>query len=591
MPEQDSIAKSYSETSLGWQQANLKIVNKKSQLVDFDHNIAQLKVNNAMQLQIENNLPVMLIILKARQEGISTYIEACIFEAINRNMNRHGCVVSADKDATEKVFRMCKTFQDEMPTDNVLAIDKSNAKEIKYQTPHRSSMLCQTAGKKILGRGGTTQYVHATEVAFWANAKVQLNSLLQEVPDEPGTMVAQESTANGVGGAFHDEYWDAVKRLKRDPHDYRGYLPIFLSWMIFPEYQTALPKGMSDPPITQDFKEYVRDLLSIGKSPTPEQIFWAFLKYQNRCGSDIDLFKQEYPVTARQAFQATGNMVFKTTFLDIMETRCRKEPKMYVEFYMDGRTVKYKIVTRSINSWAIWEWPEPNHSYVEFGDVAEGCLADPNDPKSTQDRSVACVLDRNAFNVPATYYGRPDTIVYGDQMLMAAKFYNYAWASPEMNSIGQSVLDTFKRDEYEYIYYRETKEETDSVEDSKKLGWKTTTATRKPMFVDLEEETRKGDLVVFDIRFIDEMRVCIKNAVGKWEARKGEHDDCIIALGGALQLHKRCPVDDNHEWANKETPGIVQGKLMIANTYDDEDDLDDGDDDNESMFEDMSEYE
>lgn len=590
MQETASIVKAYNQTSLGWQQSNLKIVNKKSQLVNFRHNIAQLKVNNAMQLQIKAGLPVMLCILKARQEGISTYIEACIFEYINRFLNRHGCVVSADKDATEKVFRMCKTFQEEMPTKEMLQISKSNAKEIKYKSPHRSSMLCQTAGKKVLGRGGTTQYVHATEVAFWANAKTQLLGLLQEVPDEPGTMVAQESTANGVGGAFHDTYWEAVNRLKRCPHDYRGYLPIFLSWMIFPEYQSELPKGRKDPPITQEFQEYVLELLSMDMSPTPEQIFWAFLKYQNRCGSDIDLFKQEYPVTARQAFQATGNMVFKTVFLDIMESRCQDEPLAYVEFFMDGSKVKHRIVSRSVNSWAIWRWPERNHQYVEFGDVAEGVLSDPNDPKSTQDRSVACVLDRDAWNTPATYYGRPDTIMFADQMLMAAKFYNHAWASPEMNSIGQSVLDTFKRDEYENLYYRETKEETDSTEDSKKLGWKTTTANRKPMLVDLEEETRLGDLTVYDVRFIDEMRVFVKNTLGKWEARKGEHDDCVITLAGAIQMHKRCPLDTDYSWANEDIPDKASATTAIAGSFDDEDDLDE-DDGMSDMYEDMSEYE
>ena len=58
---------------------------------------------------------------------------------------------------------------------------------------------------------------------------------------------------------------------------------------------------------------------------------------------------------------------------------------------------------------------------------------------------------------------------------MACKYFNYAWASPEMNSIGMSVLDAMKRAEYQYIYQREHKEETIQREDSKKYGWKTNT--------------------------------------------------------------------------------------------------------------------
>ena len=202
------------KSSKGWQQSFLKIVDKQGQLVPLKHNIAQLKVQNTMRLQLDNNLPVMLIILKARQEGVSTYMEACIFEHINRKPNRHGCIVSADKDATAKVFRMCQTFQEEMPEVYRRELAKSNIKEIIYKPPHRSSMLCQTAGKKVLGRGGTTQYVHATEVAFLANAKTQLLGLLQEVPEDPDTMVIQETTANGVGGAFYETYWAAVEKTK-----------------------------------------------------------------------------------------------------------------------------------------------------------------------------------------------------------------------------------------------------------------------------------------------------------------------------------------------------------------------------------------
>ncbi len=259
------------KTSKGWQQGFLKIVDKQGQLVPLKHNIAQLKVQHEMKKQISRNLPVMLIILKARQEGVSTYIEACIFEHINRKPNRHGCIVSADKDATAKVFRMCQTFQEEMPEGYRRELAKSNIKEIIYKPPHRSSMLCQTAGKRVLGRGGTTQYVHATEVAFWANAKTQLLGLLQEVPEDPDTMVIQETTANGVGGAFYETYWAAVERLRNNPEDYAGYIPIFLPWQIFPEYQTPLPaefKGVLnlESEVDEYFKERIMGLLNIRRT-------------------------------------------------------------------------------------------------------------------------------------------------------------------------------------------------------------------------------------------------------------------------------------------------------------------------------------
>jgi len=582
----ETLLEDYKRTSLGWQQENLKIITKKALTKPLIHNRAQLKVHNAMALQMKHNLPIMLIILKARQRGISTYIEACIFERINRRENAHGCIASADKDSTEKVFRMCETFQQEMPPDTKRLTDRASAKEIRYKPPHRSSMLCQTAGKKVLGRGGTTQYVHATEVAFWERAAAQLVGLRQEVPkNDPDTITVLESTANGVGGAFHDEYWAAVRRLRNNPHDFRGYLPIFLSWQDEEEYQIPLPKGLkSVPNITPEMDEYIKEGMAMGISLTPEQIYFALMTIQNDCGGDISRFKAEYPRTAREAFQSTGRMVFKPIDLDIMEQWCRP-PKATVEFYEIEGKVKYRPVNRRQNCWSIWAWPIKNHSYCCFGDVAEGILSDPTDAKSEPDRSVAGILDRNRFDVPMVYYGRPDTIDFADQMILGAKYFNYAWASPEMNSIGQSILDAFKRADYPFIYWREHKEETVQKEDSKLLGWRTTTKTRKPMIADLQKVTREQELRVFDIRVIDEMRVFIWNPQGKPQAETGEHDDCVIMLGGLIQLHQRCPLNEDFSWDRSEDePQRPIAVMGAVEEDDDEDELD-------LLYEDQSMFE
>ncbi len=597
----EQVIDSYKQTSLGWQSTNLKIVDKRSQLVPLNHNIAQIKVHNAMQLQRFYNLPVMLLIYKARQEGISTFIEACIFESANRNDNWHACLVSMDLDGTDKVFSMTKIYQQEMPEASRRKIKHSNRKEIRYAPPHRSSILCQTAGKEVLGRGGTTQGVHATEVTFWKNAKKQLAGLLQEVPDEPGTIQVLETTANGTGNEFSRRYWAAVKRLRGlyknnedgerviDPTVLRGDLPIFLSWQDFPEYQVSLPEGCKEVPnMTPEMEAYIAEGLEmIPPVPlTPEQIYFALLKVQNKCGGDYDLFKQEYPRTAREAERATGRMVFNPIDLDILEQRCRP-PVATIEFYEteDGK-VKYRHVNRRANCWSVWKWPTKTHSYCCFGDVAEGVLSDINDPKSDPDRSVCGILDRNHLEIPITYYGRPDTIEYADQMILAAKFYNYAWSSPEMNSIGQSVLDAFKRADYPFIYSREHKEETVQREDSLKLGWKTTTLTRKPMIADLQEVVKEHELSVFDIRWIDEMRVFIWDKQGKAKAETGEHDDCVITLAGLIQLHQRCALNDDLSWSDQEIkpdrPITVMGAVEI------EDDEEDG---LGLLYEDMNVYE
>jgi hypothetical protein len=346
--------------------------------------------------------------------------------------------------------------------------------------------------------------------------------------------------------------------------------------------------------MTAEMHEYIEEGLAMSPPVVldKEQVYFALLKVQNKCGGDYDMFKQEYPRTARESERATGRMVFKPMDIDRMEGFCRPPAECSV-LYMPDPNDTYKVgrrkVNRNFNCWSIWKLPEPGHSYCEFGDVAEGVLSDKSDKKSASDRSVAGIMDRNTFEVVAVYYGRPDTIEFGDQMLMGAKLYNLAWATPEMNSIGQSVLDTFKRDEYPYIYQREHHEDQDCTEDSMLLGWRTTVKTRKPMIADMVEAVQQQELVIYDVRVLDEMRMFIENATGKPEAETGEHDDCVIMIAGLIQLHQRCPMNDVLEEEDKVDDHSFD-KSLVANAVDDMSDMDDYEED-DAMYEDMGECE
>lgn len=562
MQETESLKADWARTSLGWQERNLMIVDKASKLIPLRHKKAQLILFNAKQRQRKRGFPVRIIVVKARQKGLSTAEAAERFEDVNRNPNRHMCLISLDLDGTDKVFRMSKTFQDNMPADSKRRTVASNRKAIIYTKPHNSSILCQTAGKDVgkLGRGGTTHGLHATEVAFWRHAESQLAGLLQEVPKTPDSSVVIESTAFGTVGAFHDRYTSAVDRVRLGHYD--GFIPVFVPWFVDDEYQMAIPRRRTMN-LETDHENYGDEQQLFRKHGlTPEQLYWRRWMIDNDFNGDLSWFKQEYPSTWREAFQGTGRMVFRPGDLDAMEEHC-KPPIATIEFFEEGGTVRYRNVNRRANCWSVWQWPIKHRSYAGFADVAEGMLSDTTNPKSTPDRSVAGFMDRDKQSLVITYYGRPDTIEFGDQFVMACKFYNYAWASPEMNSIGQSVLDTMKRAEYQYIYSREHHQEQDVEEDSKKLGWKTTVLTRKPLVADLQKVVKDHLLVVQDVRVIDELRTFVWNATGKAEADKGEHDDCVIMLGGLLQMHRRCPLNEDLSWAD-ETETVVPELAMMG---------------------------
>jgi hypothetical protein len=592
----DSIKNLSVRSSLGWQRAYLKIVNKKSQLVPLIHNIAQLKVHNTLQLQRERGLPVRGIVLKARQFGVSTYIEARNFEDTHRRSNRHACIISADADSTNKVFRMCRTFMEELPRNMQRPLDFSNRKEIVYSKPHRSSLLCQTAGKDVLGRGGTTHLIHATEVAFWPNADVAMLGLLQEVPKEVDSIgetdVVIESTACGTSGYFHDKYWQAVDRMKKNSLDLNGFVPIFLPWHIFPEYRMPLLPEMGGHLQLIEDEPYcevstVELLRSKNIILTDEQLYWRRYTIDNDCGGDLGKFKQEYPATAREAFQSTGKMIFIPAVLDRMEKHCRPAiARITFEESPNGK-ITHRTVNRSEDCWYVWKWPERNHEYAAYGDVCEGLLADPNNPKSDPDYHAGAVLDRNTLEIVMTYHGRCDTIEYGEQLHHAAKFFNFAVASPEVNSCGLAVLNELKRRNYPNIFTRQGKEEELVEEDTSKLGYKTTTLNRKPGIETLKKAVKDGDLKIYDKRIIDEMRVFVNNN-GKPEAESGYHDDWVMMLVGLLQIHLLAPIDgadlEQASTSDRSENKLISDEASLAMIgacdpgFDDVDDMDLGED-------------
>jgi len=516
-----------------WAKKNLSIINMQGEMVPLDLNIAQRKVHAVVEAQRKAGFPMRVIIVKARREGVSTYFEGRFFWEINRKPMRYACVCSADTDATQKVFKMTKLFQEKIPDDIKLKTDYSNRNEIVYSSPHMSSFLCQTAGKDVLGRGGLTHYLHPTEVGFWNNAKEQLGGALQEVPDDPDTIIALESTANGVGGAFHDMFVEAVETW-RDTKDLNNFLPISLPWFIFPAYSKPTLRGF-----VLDEEETT---IQRAHDLTLDQINWRRWAIKNKCQSDLALFKQEYPATWQEAFQASGNPVFTEGMIDYQQVRASKNPRCCV-FTGTPSNIGIEDVNRSFNCWKVAELPRAGEQYVLGIDTMENRLSDVQDVKSKLDCDGALMLNRNTGRVVAVYHGRGNQRDFGVQCLLAAYFYNEPWVGPEIPN-AMTLLGVFKEAGYEKIYNRQIHDEQYVAEDSENLGWRTTLITRPWLVNELIKCLRERSILVIFEDILEEMRTFIRDKNGRAVHMPGKHDDLLFALMIAIQVHTRCPLED-----------------------------------------------
>lgn len=280
----------------------LKIRTKAGEILPFKINGAQRRVHELVQGQLRDVGKVRVLLLKARQLGMSTLVEGRFFWRVTNRSGVKAFILTHHADATSNLFTMAKRFHELADPHIVPEVGASSSRELIFPSID-SGYKVGTAGTEGIGRSETLQYFHGSEVAFWPQAEMHAAGALQAVPDAPGTEVWLESTANGLGGLFHEMWQDAVRGQS-------DYLPIFLPWFDDPEYRREVPEGFS---ITREEEEYrlLHDL-------SLDQMVWRRAKIAE-LRSDW-LFKQEYPATAEEAFQATGGDTL-VSMVDVVRAR------------------------------------------------------------------------------------------------------------------------------------------------------------------------------------------------------------------------------------------------------------------------------
>lgn len=265
--------------------------------VPFQLNKAQDYLHDKLEEQRATTGKVRALVLKGRQQGISTYIGGRFYWRTTHSKGVRCFILTHEQDATDNLFAMVDRYHDNCPALVKPMTGASNAKEL-YFDKLESGYAVGTAGTKAVGRSQTIQLFHGSEVAFWPNAATHFAGVVQAVPDLPGTEIILESTANGVGGEFH-ERWQQAERGEGD------YIAVFIPWFWQEEYRRDVPEGFEP---TDEEREY-----QAAHRLDLEQIAWRRNKIAEL--KDPVLFKQEYPATAAEAFQMSGHDSYITAEL------------------------------------------------------------------------------------------------------------------------------------------------------------------------------------------------------------------------------------------------------------------------------------
>lgn len=535
---------------------NLYIKNKFANIVPFVPNEPQRSLIDYVLLCIKEKRPVKVIILKARQMGFSTAVEALCYWWTSTNFNINSVIIGNDEKSSLNLYRMFRRYFDNTNilfkpsvrynTKSDLTFEKfdENGKQIGLG----SAIKIETAKNKSAGRSDTVNFLHASELGAWENGEDLVASLMQTVPDvevmDKPSMVFLESTAEGRGNYFHKEYVAAVNKKN-------NYQPLFAPWWILDTYERDAT--FEDLGQLNDYEKFLVELMRKGhetlghKFTVSEEAIPRKLAYYRRKAKDFaatpERLPQEYPSTWEESFIASGKNVFNPLALQEMEKDAPPledieyykitplEDRPYEEFELEQIPFEENETPDDFTYKAplkIWEKPKPYKEYVIGADVAEGLKGG--------DFSVATVVDVSTMGVVARWRGHCDPDKFGEILGALGAYYNYALIGVEVNNHGLTTVQKLRDTFYTNLYKRDRGYDEEWETPTVNLGWKTDMRTKRLMIDDLIKLVRERVIKDKDIVFINEAFSYVRDERGRMNAEEGSHDDVVMSTAIAYQL-------------------------------------------------------
>lgn len=443
---------------------------------------------NAAQKSFEERCGQRNVVLKARQMGISTWAAARFFLATITRPGTLTVQVAHTQESAEEIFRMVHRFVEHLPADlkrGALRRSRSNKRQLVFPALD-SEYRVETAGDANAGRGLTIQNLHCSEVARWGAVGAEvLASLRAAVP--PGGEILLESTANGMGGCFYEEWVGAEEK---------GYVRHFFPWWMDAAYRVAGREGreLMTAPLTEDERRLMET-----DGLAAEQIAFR-RRAQREFGGRA---AQEYAEDAASCFLSLGEAVFDTARI----TRRMNEAPAAAELRENGRLL-------------VWLPAQAGRQYILGVDAAGGGA----------DGDYACiqVVDRASGMQCAELYGHYPPQELAQWVARLGREYEQALAVVEKNNHGHAVLAMLEEVEHYEPLYRERGA----------AGWTTSQVTRPAMLERLGAVLVASPDLFMSKRLLEECRTFVRGADGRCAACEGAHDDAILAMAMAWAVRE-----------------------------------------------------
>jgi hypothetical protein len=362
-----------------------------------------------------------------------------------------------------------------------------------------------------------------------------------------------ETTPNGKN--YFYEFWQLAKSGESE------WQAIFIPWMVAEDEYSQEPPAEWRMTREQEAlrKQLSHERMKIdGHEVTRAQMYWRDLEMANQ-GWNEDKFDTEYPSDDESCFLLQARSLFKDHMrylqrtVQVAEANCPGEfAKRQIAVPANTRVVRGELAfdpgpgpfdewrpkkfmpdfrTKADGRLAVWSPPQVRHSYCIGVDSGEGV---------GRDASVGWVLDVTEGKQVAEFYTKTTELEpFTDHMVALGFWYNTATIYPEVNSIGRSVMKRMKR---VWMYPRIGLEEKWDEPGLKvgKYGLMMNDDLKEEMVLKMLWFIRERYISIASNRTLSEISTFEDTGSG-FEASKGAHDDCVIAMGLACMVVHQTP--------------------------------------------------
>lgn len=483
--------------------------------------------------------PIRAILLKARQCGGSTLVQAYMawIQLMLRD-NWHSLICAHVKDAAATIKGMMSKialrYPEEYLPDGIPAIRLrpfEGSRNISRIEGRGNTVTICSAENQEAARGTDIAMAHLSEVAFWKEtAGHDPNNIIRSVAGSIAladhTLVVLESTANGAGNFFHEEWL----RAKAEMSDKR---PIFIPWYENRIYKTDVDDYAA---LWDSLDDYERRLWDMGLAL--EQIAWYHAKRKEY--NTHRAMQAEYPTTDTEAFACTDRMVFDAEGVETLRAGCLPP---VATGDISGDAPKGENALRNVRftpsaAGQLKVWKQP----AQTGTRANRYLTivDVGGRSEASDFSVIAVVDCGEEGcekpeIVAQWRGHTDHDLLAWKAAQIAQWYHRALLVVESNTLETEMTEGENSgfileeiaDRYPNMYYRHSFDKATGNRISH-LGFHTNRST-KPLIVNRHIATvRDAGYTERDSGAVDEHATYERKPNGAYGAKDGCHDDRLM---------------------------------------------------------------